>query len=123
MNKYELKERLAILQLSKSITNEAAKVTEKAFDHLIKSLTKDNILQGEMLFTHLPLALTRLTMGEEIAEPSEAILDEAKKTAHLEKVNDEILYIEQQWGKELIFEEKGYLIIHYSLIFQLNLGG
>jgi hypothetical protein len=122
MNKEELKERLSIFLLAKTITDEAAQVTEKAFDYLTQSLNQDNILQGEMLFTHLPLALTRLYTREEIEAPPEAVLNEAKQTVHLKKVLDEILYIEKQWGRELPIEEKGYLIIHYSVIFQANIG-
>lgn len=123
MNKKELMERLSILQQSDSITAQAAKVTEKAFDYLRITLCKDDIEQGEMMFTHLPFAMTRLSAGEIIEGPSEAIINEAKSTRYAERINTEIFYLETQWGKELPQAEKDYLFIHYSLIFQVNLGG
>ncbi|PLR80611.1 PRD domain-containing protein [Bacillus sp. V33-4] len=123
MIKEELDERLKVLQLSETITNTAAIVTKNAFEHLTSTLKREQVLQGEMLFTHLPMALTRLARGEKIEQPPEAVVNEALSSGFKEKTNNEIFNIEQQWGSGLPEAEKDYLYIHYSLIFQLNSGG
>jgi transcriptional regulatory protein LevR len=123
MNNEELTERIEILQSSDTITDLAAEVTKNAFEHLKLTLSKEDIEQGSMLFTHLPMALTRLEREEEIEKPHESVLKEALSTGYANQTNKEILFIEEQWGQTLPDAEKDYLYIHYSLIFQLNLGG
>lgn len=56
----ELKERLDILLTSDVISTKAADVALEAFIHLQSSLKKKDIDQAEMLFTHLPMALSRI---------------------------------------------------------------
>ncbi|PLR94448.1 PRD domain-containing protein [Bacillus sp. T33-2] len=123
MNRDDLNERLRVLQFSNTITAEAAQITVKAYGHLTATLSREDILQGEMLFTHLPMALSRLASGENIENPPAQVLQEALNAGYADEARNEVSYIEEQWGRALPDAEKGYLMIHYSLVFQVNTGG
>lgn len=123
MNKIELRERLELLCSTDVISEVAATVADDAFDHLAKELDQAVIAQSEMLFTHLPTALTRLERGEKIEGPPEALLNEAKGAGFVEKVNNEIDFIEARFNHSLPDAEKDYLHLHYATVFQQNKDG
>jgi len=79
MNLYELEERLQLLADQQVITPKAQEITVLSFKRLLQLLEKQNIDQAEMLFTHLPMALTRIEKGEKVESPVESILNEVKK--------------------------------------------
>lgn len=121
MNKTELMERLDVLQTTDVVTKAAADITANTFDHLVLTIGHNDILQGEMLFTHLCMALTRLERGEKIEPPPAALLPDIERAGFTEKTNEEIQFIEEQLGSTLPDAEKGYLHLHYASVFQQNL--
>lgn len=123
MNKTELMDRLNIMRSTDVVTETAVVITIKTFDHLVLTVGQSDILQGEMLFTHLCMALTRLERGEEIEAPPEALLPEIKRAGFTEITNREIDYIEKQLREALPEAEKNYLHLHYATVFQQNVGG
>ncbi|GGE55320.1 hypothetical protein GCM10011391_37930 [Pullulanibacillus camelliae] len=122
MDKIELDERLALLQETEVITDKAVTVTVRTFERLARLLAKEDIVQGEMLFTHLSSAITRLERGEEIVGPSPEVLQQVKAAGYSDRTECEIAFIEQQYGNPLPDEEKNYLHLHYATVFQLNEG-
>lgn len=123
MNQAELEERLEIMKSSDVISETAAWVSIKAFNHLTSILNQNDLKQGEMLFTHLSTALTRLERGEDIEAPPGALLQEAKAAGFSEKAEEQIHFIEEVAGKSLPQAEKDYLHLHYATVFQQNSGG
>jgi transcriptional regulatory protein LevR len=124
MDRAELLERLELLESTDVITADAAAVTASAFDHLTSTVNKMDLVKGEMLFTHLCTALSRLERGEPIeAGPHQTHLDEVKKTGLVETIEKQIDYIENELGKALPQEEKNYLYLHYTYVIQHNLKG
>lgn len=123
MNQAELEERLEIMKSSDVISEAAARVSVEAFNHLTSILDRDDLKQGEMLFTHLSTALTRLERGEDIETPPEALLQEAKDAGFSEKAEEQIHFIEEVVGQSLPQAEKDYLHLHYATVFQQNSGG
>ncbi|MGG3467303.1 PRD domain-containing protein [Neobacillus pocheonensis] len=123
MDRVELKERLELLLPAGVISEKAADITTRAFENLASIMNKTDILQSEMLFTHLPSALTRLEKGEKIEGPPEAFLDEVKEAGFMDLVEKEINFIEKEFEMILPIEEKNYLLLHYTSVFQQNLIG
>lgn len=119
----ELKERLDILLTSDVITQKAADLTALAFVHLRAHLEKDEIDQAEMLFTHLPAALSRLEKGENVEAPLPALLEEVKESPFYPLAKKEIDYVQTEWKQPLPEEEIDYLLIHYTNVLQINKGG
>lgn len=120
MDRAELNERLELLQSAGVITEVAADITTKAFENLASIINKKEILQSEMLFTHLSSALTRLEKGEKIDGPPEELLAEFKETGFTDDIEKEIDYIESHFGAILPVEEKNYLYLHYATVLQQN---
>lgn len=123
MNATELKERLTILAENNVISFRSADLTTKAFAQLQQVLHTDNIQASEMLFTHLPSAITRIERGEEIGAPMPEILTEMKSSKYYSEVVQQINLIESLHGDKLPQEELDYLMIHYTNVFQQNEGG
>jgi hypothetical protein len=123
MNLPELKERLEILSASSVITAKAAEVAMEAFVHLQSSLKKDKIIHAEMLFTHLPMALSRIEKDEKVEAPHPDMLTEVKNSPFSTQAFKEIEYVQAQWKEPLPQEELDYLLIHYATLLQLNEGG
>lgn len=119
----ELKERLDILLTSAVITTKAEDVAVKAFIHLQSYLKKDEIDQAEMLFTHLPMALSRIEKEEKVEAPHPDLLTEVKKSPHSAQALKEIQYVQILWEESLPQEELDYLLIHYATLLQINEGG
>ncbi|WP_164217176.1 PRD domain-containing protein [Virgibacillus sp. YIM 98842] len=123
MDVKELKRRLDMLLKGDVISQCASKVTETAFRHLLDELKADKIEQAEMLFTHLPTALTRMDKEEDLEGPSEEIMKEVKASSYFTKAVKQIDMIEKEWGKALPSEERDFLAMHYTNVIQLNKGG
>ena len=68
-----------------------------AFEKLIEFLQIDDVTQAEMLFTHLPTALTRISQGEEVDGPSEEILAEIILSNYYSLAKQQVEYIEGIW--------------------------
>jgi hypothetical protein len=123
MNLTELKERLQILAENNVISFRAAALTTQAFTHLQELLNTDDIQNSEMLFTHLPTALTRIERGEEIGAPMPEILTEIQASKYYSEVVQQVNFIEGLHGSNLPTEEQDYLMIHYTNVYQQNEGG
>jgi len=123
MNLYELEERLQLLADQQVITPKAQEITVLSFKRLLQLLEKQNIDQAEMLFTHLPMALTRIEKGEKVESPVESILNEVKKSKHFSKAEKQIACIEESWENTLPVEEKEFLYMHYTNVINLNTEG
>jgi hypothetical protein len=119
----ELNERLDILLQSAVITKRAAEVAASAFIHLQSTLKKNEIDQAEMLFTHLPMALSRIEKEEKVEAPHPDLLTEVKNTPYSTQAGREIDYVQTLWSERLPQEELDYLLIHYATLLQLNEGG
>ncbi|MBS4178143.1 PRD domain-containing protein [Lederbergia citrea] len=123
MNIAILKERLGILANSSVISTRAAEITLIAFEHLAAELKIDDIEKAEMLFTHLPTALTRITKGEMVEAPFADLLEEVKSSPYFSQALREIEFIQEKLNQPLPQEELDYLLIHYTNIMQMNEGG
>jgi PRD domain len=119
----ELNERLDILLTSAVITKKAAEVAAGAFIHLQSTLKKNEIDQAEMLFTHLPMALSRIEKEEKVEAPHPDLLTEVKNSPYSAQAGREIDYVQTLWSERLPQEELDYLLIHYATLLQLNEGG
>ncbi|HEY4553079.1 MAG TPA: PRD domain-containing protein [Bacillaceae bacterium] len=123
MNLEHLKERLSILKEGSAISARAAETTIMAFEHLAVQLNKEGITQSEMLFTHLPVALTRIEKGESVEAPHEGLLKEVEQAPEASMAKQFIRHVEGLWGGPLPKEETDFLLIHYTTILRLNKGG
>ncbi|MFD2628901.1 PRD domain-containing protein [Oceanobacillus kapialis] len=123
MNKEQLKDRLHILALGDVISKPACEVTIKAFDHLLIEFNKEDLEQAEMLFTHLPSAITRISEGGEVEAPAPEIMDEVRNSAYFPTAEKHIKKIEELWGRSLPKEEKAFLSMHYTTVLEVNQGG
>jgi hypothetical protein len=123
MNLSVLKERLQILAENNVISFRSAELTTKAFTQLQQVLHTEDIEASEMLFTHLPTAITRIERGEEIGAPMPEILTEIKSSKFHSEVVQQVNFIENLHGADLPQEELDYLMIHYTNVFQQNKGG
>jgi transcriptional regulatory protein LevR len=123
MNINQLKERMDILLASSVVSTKAADISTLAFMHLQSHLKKDAIVGAEMLFTHLPTALTRIEKGERVEAPHPALLEEVKQSPEASAAMKEIDYVQQHWKNQLPQEEIDFLLIHYTNVLQLNKGG
>jgi hypothetical protein len=119
----ELNERLDILLQSAVITEKAAEVAASAFIHLQSTLKKNEIDQAEMLFTHLPMALSRIGKEEKVEAPHPDLLTEVKNSPYSAQAGREIDYVQTLWTGRLPQEELDYLLMHYAALLQLNEGG
>ncbi|WP_077328553.1 PRD domain-containing protein [Virgibacillus siamensis] len=123
MNHTELNARLNLLLEQKVITSHASTVTSRAFKRLTKTQNVKKVEQAEMLFTHLPMTLSRLENGETVGAPSDDIMREIKRSPHFNAAKAEVDFIEKEWGGRLPQEERDYLYMHYTNIIQLMQGG
>jgi len=120
MDLKDLKERLAILTASDVVTEKSEKICLDAFSQLQKRLGTELMESAEMLFTHLPIAITRIERGEEIEAPIPELMAEVKQSEWFNEAMEEITYIETNHGKPLPPEEVDYLLLHYTTVFSQN---
>ncbi|WP_404454919.1 PRD domain-containing protein [Virgibacillus necropolis] len=123
MNRAELEERLLLLVDQKVITTHASNVTKLAFERLLDVLKVREIEQAEMLFTHLPTALSRIENGEGVEAPAPEVMSEVNDSPHFPIVEKQVIFIEEKWEKLLPQEEKEYLYMHYTNVINLTIGG
>lgn len=123
MDLNQLQERMDILLSSSVVSTKAADITTLAFMHLQSHLKKGAIEGAEMLFTHLPTALTRIENGEQVEAPHPAMLNEVKQLSEASTAMKEIDFVQQQWKNQLPQEEIDFLLIHYTNVLQINKGG
>ncbi len=121
MNLEEFNQRLQILLDQEVITNESHDVALKTFERFIDLTNKTDIDHAELLFTHLPLALTRLETGDEVEAPTAAIMREVEESEHFQLAKEQVTSIEKLWGKPLPQAEKEYLYMHYTTVLNSNL--
>src|SRR5690606_17172879 len=112
-----------ILREQEIITAKSQEVAEKAFEEMLKALNKTEIIQAEMLFTHLPMALTRISKGEKLEGPSSDVLNEISNSEYFIIAEGQVEKIEGNWGTSLPKEEKDYLYMHYVTVINLNTEG
>ncbi|GIO26956.1 PRD domain-containing protein [Ornithinibacillus bavariensis] len=120
MNLEEYNQRLQLLLEENIITNEAHTVAEKVFKNFIAVVGKEEVDHAEMLFTHLPMALTRIQNGEEVEKPSALIMKEIEESSHISCVKEQVAFIESLWNKPLPQGEKEYLYMHYVTVLNAN---
>lgn len=123
MNKAELLTRLDILLEQEVIAKEAYDITVLAFEQLVETIQMNNLEQAEMLFTHLPSALTRMNTDEEVERPAQVIMEEIESSPHFPKAKAQVDFVEKKWGKEFPIGEREYLYMHYTTVIQMNQGG
>lgn len=123
MNILNLTERLDILAEAGVISNKAKSCSLHAFRELSIQLGKEDIELSEMLFTHLPAALTRIDSGEKVGGIAPELLEEVKNSPYAEIAARHIDVIQSKWKKKIPNEEKEYLLLHYSSVIQVNQGG
>lgn len=123
MNLQEYKERLTILIEQEVITEQAYDVALLAFRQLLEVLNKTEVEQAEMLFTHLPMALTRISKGENVEGPAAEIVNEIYNSPNFSVARSQVEWIEEKWNKILPQGEKDYLYMHYSTILNINIQG
>ena len=123
MTKDELLTRLTILHDQNVINEQAFEVTTTAFEKLIEYLQIDNVIQAEMLFTHLPTALTRISQGEEVDGPSEEMLAEVILSNYYPFAKQQVEYVEEIWENALPKAEIDFLLLHYTTVITINKGG
>ena len=123
MTRDELLTRLTILRDQNVINEQAYEVTTMAFEKLIEFLQIDDVTQAEMLFTHLPTALTRISQGEAVEGPSEEMLAEIMLSNYYSLAKQQVEYVEEIWGNALPKAEIDFLLLHYTTVITLNKGG
>ncbi|MED3655178.1 PRD domain-containing protein [Heyndrickxia sporothermodurans] len=123
MNLNEYKERLTILLEQEVITDKSSDVALQAFKELLKILNTTELDQAEMLFTHLPMALTRMSNGENVEGPAKEIVNEIYDSPHFLIAKTQVEWIEENWNHLLPQEEKDYLYMHYSTVLTINVQG
>lgn len=122
MSPNDLKERLQILLEQHVIDRKEYDIAIAAFDRLLMAVNKNELQQAEMLFTHLPMALSRIENGEKVEEPDRAIISEVQNSAVFPLAKKQVSSIEKKWGGELPKGEKEFLYMHYVNIINLNGG-
>lgn len=122
MNLQELKNRLDILLDQGVIVNHAYTVTISAYKQVLDLLNTENVEQGEMLFTHLPMALTRINNGETVEGPENEMMKEVESSRNYPKARQLLVSIEKNWGDALPQEEGNFLKLHFTNVFNINEG-
>lgn len=123
MNLQDYKERLGILLKQEVITEKSCDVALQAFEELLKILNKTEIDQAEMLFTHLPMALTRISNGGNVEGPAKEIVNEIYHSPHFPIAESQVKGIEENWKDPIPQGEKDYLYMHYSTVLNINVQG
>jgi hypothetical protein len=121
MNLEAYNQRLQLLLEQKIITSDSHDIALAAFTRLMERVDKSDIEHGEMLFTHLPMALTRIEASEEVERPTPGIMREVEESTHFPLAKEQIAFIEEKWGKSLPEGEKEYLYLHYTTVLNSNL--
>ncbi|WP_339227004.1 PRD domain-containing protein [Oceanobacillus sp. FSL K6-2867] len=121
MNLQAYNERLQLLLDQKVISSAAHEVALQAFKQIMEVVGKTDIEQAEMLFTHLPMALTRIEAGEEAEAPAVEIMREVKQSEHFAIAEEQIAFIENKWMRALPQGEKEFLYMHYVTVLNTNL--
>jgi|SRR5690625_640689 len=119
----ELITRLTILRDQDVINEQAYEVTNMAFEKLTESLQSDVVIQAEMLFTHLPSALTRIAEGEDVEGPPGETIAEIIESNYFSLAKQHVDYIERVWKDVLPKAEVDYLLLHYTTVIAVNKGG
>ncbi|KIY23132.1 MULTISPECIES: PRD domain-containing protein [Mesobacillus] len=114
-------ERLRILLEQEVITTKSYEVALEAYNELLKVLNKTEVTQAEMLFTHLPMALTRINNEYIVEGPVKEIVDEIMNSKHFAIAKSQVDIIEENWGNVLPQGEKDFLYLHYTTVLDLNL--
>lgn len=123
MNLQEYQVRLTILLEQEVITEKSSDVSLLAFKELLKVIEKTDIEQAEMLFTHLPMALTRISKGETLEGPADEIIADITNSPYFSIAESQVSWIEENWNQALPQEEKNFLYLHYSNVFNINVQG
>src|SRR5699024_11812001 len=92
----ELEERLQVLLDGDAITDTSHQITIQVFEELKKRLNRQDIVQAEMLFTHLPMALTRIDEGESVEGPNDDIMEEIRLSPYFEVAEELVAYIDRK---------------------------
>lgn len=123
MDLHQYTDRLQILLEHNVITAESMDAGLAAFEGMLKLLNTTEIEQGELLFTHLPMALSRIAKGEEVEGPDQEIMEEVKGSHQYPTAKEQVKLIEYRWGSRLPEGEKDYLYMHYAAVLNLNGNG
>lgn len=123
MDLHQYTDRLQILLEHNVITRESMDAGLAAFEEMLKLLNKTEIEQGELLFTHLPMALSRIAKGEEVEGPDQEIMEDIKGSHQYPTAKEQVKLIEHRWGSRLPKGEKAYLYMHYTAVLNLNGNG
>ncbi|WP_284139105.1 MULTISPECIES: PRD domain-containing protein [unclassified Virgibacillus] len=123
MNIQELKERLQLLLEQHVITKKAYATTLDSYEFLLRYLERDFADHAEMLFTHLPMALTRIENGEDVASPTDDIMLDVRNSPFYPIAQEHVAFIEQRWEAPLPKGEKDFLYLHYTTVITMNTGG
>ncbi|GGM38570.1 hypothetical protein GCM10011351_25860 [Paraliobacillus quinghaiensis] len=119
----ELEQRLDLLKQGEMISDQSYKITKAAFTETMNVLKVDDIKHGEMLFTHLPMSLTRIEKGEEVGNPPSEVLEQIAQSSHYPLAKKLTAFIEELWTKSLPQGEKDFLYMHFANVLENNNGG
>lgn len=121
MNMQDYKARLQLLIEKGIISTPAYSVALETFEQVMDLVNKNDIDHSEMLFTHLPMALTRIEKGEQVEKPTAELMAEIEQSIHYELAKRQITFIEDKWGNSIPEGEREYLYMHYVTVFNTNL--
>ncbi|MBV7509463.1 PRD domain-containing protein [Bacillus sp. sid0103] len=105
-----LTERLDILFMSDTITENAKKVCERTIEKFVAPEEEE---KHAMLITHLAMAVTRIEKGEELHSPSEVIMNEVTQSPYFSQAQENVAWVESVLEGELPNEERQYLLMHF----------
>lgn len=122
MELQELESRLDILLEQGIIIDHAYSVTMTAYKKVLTLLNTERLEQGEMLFTHLPMALTRIGNDETVEGPESGMMEEVENSANYPVAKKLLDFVEHTWGESLPQEEKDFLKLHFTNVLNINEG-
>ncbi|UFU00246.1 PRD domain-containing protein [Radiobacillus kanasensis] len=120
MDLQEYQNRLKILLEQKVISQPSHDIALEAFKEIMSLLNKSDIEQAEMLFTHLPMALSRIESGEKVDNPTPELMQEVEQSKYFQLAEEQLRYVEDKSKKPLPQGEKEYLLMHYSTVLDTN---
>lgn len=109
-------ERIEMLWQGKVISDNVKRIVFKAMDWLNKKqldLDSDN---GQMFITHLAMSLERCDRGEEVVALPEDMMGEVRSSKGYGLACEFIEYLEELLNYELPECEKGYILLHLSVL-------
>jgi hypothetical protein len=120
LNKTEMNQKLDILKENRIITEMAYAITNSTFDLLSEKYRKQELIESDMFWTHMSMALTRIEKGEPVEGPPEIIVQEIRQTPYKHDIEAVILFVNAQFTQEIPLEEQDYFYMHLHRVIENN---